>query len=122
MQVWIFTAFLRLPPEDYIFSADLMKNVVSQLKEILIEMESKGKIKLSKQIHFDNYELIADGINHLGVYHPEKPILINKKGELISKDFKLLYFYHNRLENYGLAQQIDWTKKINEENFMVVEG
>jgi glycerol-3-phosphate O-acyltransferase len=99
---------LRLPTDDYVFSKDLLTNVVAQLKEVLLEMEENGKIKLSKQIHFDIDKLIKDGINHLGVYHPEKPILINKKGELISKDFKLLYFYHNRLDNYDLDKKINW--------------
>jgi glycerol-3-phosphate O-acyltransferase len=66
-------------------------------------------------------EIIKDGISHLGVYHPEKPLLINKQGHLSSKDFKLLYFYHNRLENYGLDKMIDWTKLLSLKGQKTVE-
>ncbi len=103
---------LRLPPEEYVFPMDLLRKVVGQLQSILKEMESRGKIKLSKQIRYEVDDLIKDGISHLGTFHPLKPILFNKKGELISKDFKLLYFYHNRLENYGLAKKIKWTENV----------
>ncbi|MCR9290355.1 MAG: 1-acyl-sn-glycerol-3-phosphate acyltransferase [Bacteroidetes bacterium] len=112
---------LRLPPDDYIFSKELLKEVIHQLKGALLDMSDQGKIKLSKQIHFELDEIIKDGISHLGVYHPEKPLLINKQGHLSSKDFKLLYFYHNRLENYGLDKMIDWTKLLSLKGQKTVE-
>jgi glycerol-3-phosphate O-acyltransferase len=101
---------LRLPTDDYIFPMELMRNVVGQLKDVLIDLNKNGRIKLSKQVFHEVDKLIGDGVRNLGVYHVEKPLVINKKGELESEDFKLLYFYYNRLENYGLEKAISWEK------------
>ncbi len=103
---------LRLPPEDYVFPMELMREVVAQLKAKLLEMESRGRIKLSRQIHFEVDLLIKNGVRNLGVYHPEKPLIFTPKGELVSENFKLLYFYHNRLENYGLDKCIHWPEHL----------
>ncbi|MCB0518959.1 MAG: 1-acyl-sn-glycerol-3-phosphate acyltransferase [Lewinellaceae bacterium] len=101
---------LRLPTDDYIFPMALMQNVVGSIRERLLEMNKNGKIKLSKQIFHEVDKLIEDGVRNLGVYHVEKPLVMNKKGQLVSEDFKLLYFYHNRLDNYGLEKAIIWEK------------
>jgi glycerol-3-phosphate O-acyltransferase len=34
----------------------------------------------------------------------------NKEKEIISEDFSLLYYYHNRLDNYHLDEVIDLKK------------
>jgi glycerol-3-phosphate O-acyltransferase len=101
---------LRLPPEEFHFDLDLLKGVISQLRDHLIEESEAGRIKLASQIYFDEEILLKDGVRKLGVYHVEKPLLFNQKGELVSQDFKLLYFYHNRLVVYGLDKVIAWNK------------
>lgn len=101
---------LRLPTDDYIFPMELMRSVVGQLKDNLMTMNKEGKIKLAKQVFHEVDRLIEDGVRNLGVYHVEKPLIFNKKGQLISHDFKLLYFYHNRLEHYGLEKAVSWEK------------
>ncbi len=102
---------LRLPTDDYIFSKELLIKVVQRLKSRLIELQKLGRIKLSKQIYLEPADLIADGIKNLGIYNAEKPLIYNNRGELISEDFKMLYYYHNRLENYGLDKFIQWKKE-----------
>ena len=110
---------LRLPPEDFVFPIKKMEDVISQLKQRLVIMEEKGRIKLSEQINLDVPELIKDGVRNLGIYHPEKTLTFNKKNELISQDFKLLYFYHNRLTNYGLEKAIIWSNVSTEQEMEV---
>jgi len=100
---------LRLPPDEYHFPREVMKDIVAQMQRLLIEKEQFGKIKLSPQIKEDTEVLIADGVRNLGIYHPEKPLVCTKGGQLISEDFKLLYFYHNRLTNYGLENELEWS-------------
>lgn len=102
---------LRLPPDDFAFQEETLRDVVGQLKNQLIEMEQEGNIKLSEQIHWEVDRLIADGINRLGNYHLRKPLKYNKNGQIISESFNLLYFYHNRLENYNLEYKIKWKKQ-----------
>jgi glycerol-3-phosphate O-acyltransferase len=97
---------LRLPTEDYIFEHDFLLATVKQLKETLISFEENGKLILSPEIYEDIEELIEDGIKHLGTFHIKKPLKKNKFGEIVSENFYLLYFYHNRLTGYGLEKWI----------------
>jgi glycerol-3-phosphate O-acyltransferase len=101
---------LRLPNEDYIFPRETMQEVVGQLRDKLLEMNKLGRIKISDQINLELPELIENGVRNLGVYHVQKPLVLDKKDRLISQDFRLLYFYHNRLTKYGLEKAIDWKK------------
>lgn len=112
---------LRLPPEDFVFPIRKMRDVVGQLKNVLIEMQENGKLKLSDQIYYDVDELINDGVRKVGIYHPEKTLVFNKKGQLVSQNFKLLYFYHNRLINYHLEKKILWNKVSSVEKMEVEE-
>ena len=97
---------LRLPTDDYIFEHDFLVATVNQLKKTLIIYAEKGRLILSPEINADIHELIEDGIKHLGTFHIKKPLKKNKLGEIISENFYLLYFYHNRLTGYGLEKWI----------------
>lgn len=99
---------LRLPNEEYIFELEMVEKATNQVREKLFKMEKEGKIKLSEQIRWETKALIEHGVSNLGVYHALKPLKINKQGNIISEDFKVLYYYHNRLENYGLHKAIQW--------------
>ena len=97
---------LRLPTDDYIFDHDYLIATVGQLKKTLIIYEEKSKLILSPEIKEEIGELIEDGIKHLGTFHIRKPLKKNKIGQIISENFYLLYFYHNRLTGYGLEKWI----------------
>ncbi len=101
---------LRLPEDDYVFPKDVLYDVIDQLKAGLTEMESRGEVRLSPEIGLNIEELVADGISRLGNFHVGKPLRFNKKDEIVSDSFKVLYYYHNRLENYGLNKKIRWRK------------
>ncbi len=101
---------LRLPTDDWEFDRAELIDVVRQLKEVLYKMRDEGSIKLSEQIEWEPEQIILDGIKHLGTFHVQKPIKENKQGKLISENFKLLFYYHNRLEHYKLDRQIVWKK------------
>ena len=110
---------LRLPSEDYEFS---MKTVVAAMEELQKELkilEAAGKAKLSKQIHWEAEALVKEGLKFLGVFHAQAPLKINKAGNVISESFKLLYFYHNRLDHYDLHKKMSWsTYKIEEKELV----
>jgi glycerol-3-phosphate O-acyltransferase len=110
---------LRLPTNEYIFSEEVLKETVQQLQSRLFAMESAGEIKLSDQIRWDSEALIRDGIFKLGNFHVSKPLKYNKKGQIISDNFIYLYYYHNRMENYGLDQYIKLEKEVLEEMIAV---
>lgn len=102
---------LRVPTEDYLFPRDLVRNVVSRLQQVLLQMEAKEEVKLSENLYKDADTIIEDGIKRLGSFQGEKPLIINDKGDITSESFKLLFFYHNRLENYDLEKKISWKKE-----------
>jgi len=77
--------------------------IVDYLKTELVDLEAQGKLKLSEQIHLPSEELIDDALTNLGVYHAKRPLVKTKKSTLASEDFKLLYFYHNRLDDYNIV-------------------
>ena len=99
---------LRLPTDDYVFDEQWLKTVVEQMRGRLVELKKQGKCKLSRQMRFPIDQLIQDGLTNLGIFHPEKPVVRTKKGALVSQDFKLLYYYHNRLDCYSLEQSVNW--------------
>ncbi len=99
---------LRLPPDDYVFPYEAVEGVVSQILEKLQHMEQRGKIKLAPELSLGVAEIIDAGAKNLGIYHAEKPLDITKEGNIISNNFRVLYFYHNRLEGYQLDKAVDW--------------
>jgi glycerol-3-phosphate O-acyltransferase len=103
---------LRLPPEDFIFSREQLTEVVRQLRDVLLKMKDNNEIKLSGEVEGDLEELINQGIARLGNFHSLDPLTINKKGEIISRNFKILYFYHNRLDGYRLESKINWGQRV----------
>lgn len=110
---------LRLPTEEFYFPLDLMSEVLTDLQERLFEMEKKGHIKLSKNVmDKSGDDLIRCGVADLGVFHAEKPLIFNKKDRLVSESFKLLYYYHNRLDNYKLEKYIKWDKVTEDESVL----
>lgn len=103
-----FYGVLRLPPDDYVFGSKALALAVEQLKNRLLIMEQNEEIKLSEQIHWEIDKLVNDGVNQMGNYHAVKPLYYNKNGDIISDNFAVLFYYHNRLENYDLARHVQW--------------
>jgi glycerol-3-phosphate O-acyltransferase len=99
---------LRLPPDDYVFPIEVVEEIIRQFRELLIKWEQEHRLKLSPEIHHTPAEIIKEGVKKLGAYHREEPLSLNKDGDIVSSDFKVLYYYHNRLDCYGLEKKIQW--------------
>ncbi|HNL84448.1 MAG TPA: 1-acyl-sn-glycerol-3-phosphate acyltransferase [Chitinophagales bacterium] len=98
---------LRTPEEEREINADDLKMNVKRILDELYNLNNKGKIKLSpnlitKEIH----EIIDRGVDQMSIYHANIPLMKMKNGNYTSEDLKLLYYYHNRLEGYGLHKYI----------------
>jgi len=98
---------VSLPLDTLVVDMPTACNIIDQLKSVLVDKEANGEIKLSEQIHLPTEELIEDAIKNLGVYHARRPIVKRKNATLMSEDFKLLYFYHNRLDDYNIKLDKD---------------
>jgi len=99
---------LRLPPDDYLFPFESVVEVVEQMQARLYDWEREGKIKLSPEIHLRAPEVVRHGVKKLGIFHREKPLSFAKGEDIVSSNFRVLYFYHNRLKNYGLENAVHW--------------
>lgn len=101
-------ALLRLPTEGITFPLDLVEEIVKTLQQKLFVMEADKSIRLSETMHKSPLEIIHDGVEKLGRFHPNKPLKATKDGDLFSGDFALLYYYHNRMTGYNLEKEINW--------------
>ena len=99
---------LRLPPDDYLFPFRAVEEVVEQMQAALFEMEKQEKIRLAPELHRAADDVVRDGVKNLGIFHTEKPLGFSKSGDIVSSNFRVLYFYHNRLENYHLDKAVQW--------------
>lgn len=106
---------LRLPVSDYEFDYQKVKTALSNLRDQLVKMEEDGDIILTDIIRGDLDHIIKDGINNLGIFHPSKPLKFNKAGNIESQNFRILYYYHNRLSTYSLAKYVRWDAEIFQE-------
>jgi len=98
---------MRLPKEELEISTPEFEKGVEKMKSALLKLKSKKKLKLSNEIYEDTHFIINNGLKFLGSYHPQPILKKSKKNTIIITDLKLLYFYHNRTEGYGLSSKID---------------
>jgi glycerol-3-phosphate O-acyltransferase len=70
-------------------------------------MRDNKKCMLDSRFDALSVERIIElGIRHLGLYNTKRPLKMKEDGSVVTEDFTLLYFYHNRMEGYGLAKLI----------------
>ena len=100
-------ALLRIPKEDREISYEEFREKTQAVQMALREMRKSGKIKMAKNARRKDIDsAIQHGLSNLGLYHDVRPLIRDKKGNINSPDMRLLYFYNNRLEGYGLEQYI----------------
>lgn len=92
---------LRMPEEDFSITVEQFKNDLYVIIQQLFELSKEGALHLPKGFHLDVETIMWEGIKRLGQYHAEQPLVI-KKGRVFSQNFKILYYYHNRLDAYEL--------------------
>lgn len=97
---------LRLPEEDQVIAYEQFKNVCYKVREEIFHMCQAGKVKVASHLEKDLDEVIQHGIDNVGMYHSKRPLLKNKEGHIITQDLSVLFYYHNRLEGYGLDKII----------------
>lgn len=99
---------LKMPHEEFYIEISYFRNITEQALTILRKWEDEGKIRLDERLALDIDRVIKEGIYQLGLYHPKRPLTRDKKGDIVSQNFKLLYFYHNRSAGYFLDREIEW--------------
>jgi len=103
-KVDLFT-LLRTPVEDISIPEQELFDTIGKLKDKLKEMAGNGEIQTSPVLRWNIDKIVEHGMKNVNLYHVSNPI--KKSGNAYeSEDLKLLYYYRNRLEGYGLDKWI----------------
>jgi len=97
---------LRLPEEDLEIDYQEFKTVFKKVRKQIYLLKEQNKINIASHLKGKSDIVINRGVENVGVFHLNRPLLKNKKGNIITKDLSLLYYYHNRLVGYDLEQFI----------------
>ena len=93
---------LRLPEEELVLSYEDFKTAFSRFREEIFKLQAQGKLKTTPHLQGDVDQVIAHGLENVGMYHDKRPLLQNKEGNITTMDMNTLFYYHNRMEGYGL--------------------
>ncbi|MBS1489610.1 MAG: 1-acyl-sn-glycerol-3-phosphate acyltransferase [Bacteroidetes bacterium] len=97
---------LRLPEEELELDYQEFRTTFKRVRKQVYLMKEQGKINFASHLKGKSDLVINSGIDNVGVFHLNRPLLKNKQGNIVTKDLSLLYYYHNRLAGYSLEQFI----------------
>ncbi|MFP4094747.1 MAG: 1-acyl-sn-glycerol-3-phosphate acyltransferase [Cyclobacteriaceae bacterium] len=95
---------LRLPSEEQLIPYDEYRASFAQLREEVFRLHHAGKVDVAPHLKQELDLAIAHGLDNVGLYHSRRPLLKDKDGNIITHDLNALYYYHNRMEGYGLEK------------------
>ncbi len=98
--------FLRLPEEEEVIPYEEFREACKRVRKQIYALKEEKKINHATHLKGDIDLVIRHGLENVGILHLKRPLLLNKEGNVISKDFNTLYFYHNRLVGYDLEKFI----------------
>ncbi|MEQ9405722.1 MAG: 1-acyl-sn-glycerol-3-phosphate acyltransferase [Cyclobacteriaceae bacterium] len=96
---------LRLPDEDLILDYEEFKANYINLRGQLEKLHKKGLVNMANHMKERASVSILHGLKNLGLYHDKRPLRL-KKDQIIIQDTNTLYYYHNRMNGYGLEKHI----------------
>ncbi len=98
---------LRIPPKEIRVPYRDFREKAEIVRDALLDLKEEGRIDVAPHLLGAIEDVIRHGLENLGVFHSKRVLKYDKKKlELRTEDLKLLYFYHNRLDGYGLEKYI----------------
>lgn len=95
---------LRLPEEDLELDYAEFRKTFKRVRKRIYQLKDEGKVYHATHLKGKVDQVIKLGIQNVGIFHLNRPLLTNKKGNIITRDLTVLYYYHNRLVGYDLEQ------------------
>jgi glycerol-3-phosphate O-acyltransferase len=99
-------SLLRLPEEDLELDYEEFKETFKRVRKEIYKLKDENKIHCATHLKGEADVVITRGLDNVGIFHLKRPLLKNKKGNIITKDLSVLYYYHNRLVGYDLEKSI----------------
>lgn len=97
---------IRLPEEDQVLEYEEFRETCKRVRKQLYTLKEEGKANHATHLKGKIDLVIRHGLENVGIFHLKRPLLLNKEGNIITKDFNTLYYYHNRLTGYDLEKFI----------------
>jgi glycerol-3-phosphate O-acyltransferase len=97
---------LRLPEEDEVIPYEEFRETCKRVRKQIYKLKEEGKANHATHLKGKIDLVIRHGLENVGIFHLKRPLLLNKEGNVITKDFNTLYYYHNRLSGYDLEKFI----------------
>lgn len=97
---------LRLPEEDEVIPYEEFRDTCKRVRKQIYQLKEEGKVNHATHLKGKIDLVIRHGLENVGIFHLKRPLLLNKEGNVITRDFNTLYYYHNRLVGYGLEKFI----------------
>lgn len=98
---------LRVPTDELVIPYTDFKAFFKKFLNGVLKLRKKDRIQVADHLlDRDLDEMIRIGVENVGIFHANRPLLFNRNKDIISKDLKILYYYRNRLDGYGLEKYI----------------
>ncbi len=97
---------LRLPEEDQELPYEEFRAACKRVRKHIYQLKEENKVYHATHLKGKIDLVIRHGLENVGIFHLKRPLLLNKEGNIITKDFNTLYYYHNRLAGYDLEKFI----------------
>ncbi|HZY79520.1 MAG TPA: 1-acyl-sn-glycerol-3-phosphate acyltransferase [Cyclobacteriaceae bacterium] len=99
-------SFLRLPEDELELDYEEFRATFKRVRKAMYLMKEQGKINHASHLKGEADLVIKRGLDNVGIFHLNRPLLRNKKGKIVTQQLDLLYYYHNRLVGYDLEKFI----------------
>ncbi|MEL6673113.1 MAG: 1-acyl-sn-glycerol-3-phosphate acyltransferase [Bacteroidota bacterium] len=97
---------LRLAEDERSISLTEFSETVNRVLKRLQDMADNGQVHLAQHMINPAKTIIEHGVKNLGLYHSKRPLSFSNEHTVHTENMNLLYYYHNRLEGYGLERYI----------------
>jgi glycerol-3-phosphate O-acyltransferase len=98
--------FLRLPEEDLEIPYEEFRATFKRIRKEIYLMKDKNMVHHATHLKGKTDIVIRRGLDNVGIFHLKRPLLKNRKGNIVTQDLNVLYYYHNRLVGYDLEKFI----------------
>lgn len=97
---------LRLPEEDLELEYAEFRQICKRVRKQIYKLKKADKANYATHLRGKVDLVISHGLENVGIFHLKRPLLMNKKGKIVTQDLNTLYYYHNRLVGYDLERFI----------------
>ena len=99
-------SLLRLPEEDLELNYEEFRETFKRVRKEIYRLKEENQVYYATHVKGEVDLVIKRGLDNVGIFHLKRPVLQNKKGNIITQDLTVLYYYHNRLVGYDLEKFI----------------